>query len=636
MISMAHLTIAVALLGWIDISIQPSKSDRLHSAYMRSVATLDKPSERTVETLKRNDLESRYRKDVPRTLESLERLARAQPDADIVYALAELSWIEGRRLDKWKKAAAVERYLDAVAYAYDFLFDPDLAAGRTAVDPRFRLACDLYNSGLERVIRIAGTNVALRPGETIKLKVGGREQTFKMVLGETPWTNDDVDQVIMAADYEVIGVNAKTYQYGLGVPMIGIRRGSPKPEGVERFYAKEMAFPLTAFLKPTYRLRDSKAPVEEMRECTLEMIDPVKTRMVGDVGTEVPVESDLTTPLGYMWSKTDMEKLRWAGFLRPGEVLDRAGLMLIRPYEPNKIPIVMVHGLGSSPLAWIPMVNDLLRDPRIFQNYQFMLYVYPTGIPLPITTAGLRRSLREAEALLNPGNSDPQFSKMVLLGHSMGGLLSHSMVVSSDDKWWQLSTDRPFSEISGPPKILNELKEYMFFEPLPFVRRVVFLAVPHRGVDLSRNVVGRLGSSLINEPDHISKLLTTLIRDNPDAFDRRRFRNMPTSIENLATNYESLLALLAMRTGPNVTYHSIIGAVRPGPVPSSTDGVVPYTSSRFDGVSSEKVVRSDHGVQKDPEAILEVRRILLDHIGLTPQGPATASAPAGSGSVLKE
>ncbi len=630
MLPIAHWTIALALLGWGDIEIQPSKADRIHSAYLRSVAGLDKPSERTIETLKRYDLEARYRRDVPHTLEALEKTARQQPDADLVYALAELSWIEGRRLDKWKKAAAVERYLDAVAYAYDFLFDPDLAAGRGGADPRFRLACDLYNSGLERIIRIAGANVALRPGETVKLKINGREQTFKMALGETPWTPEDVDQIIMAADYEVIGVNARTYQYGLGVPMIGIRRTSPKPQGVERFYPQEMAFPLTAFLKPTYRLRDSKAPIEEMRECTLQLLDPVCARLVGDQGNQVPVEADLTTPLGYMWSKTDLSKVRWTGLLRPGEVTDRAGLMLLRPYEPNKIPIVMVHGLGSSPLAWIPMVNDLLRDPRIYQNYQFMLYMYPTGVPLPIATAGLRESLRQAEALFNPGGNDPKFSQMVLLGHSMGGLLSHSMVVSSEDKWWRLSSDRPFSEISGPPKVLSELQQYMFFEPLPFIRRVVFLATPHRGSDLSRSVVGRLSSSLINEPDYIGKLLIQLIRDNPDAFDRKRFRNMPTSIENLATNYESLLALLAMRPGPNVILHSIIGAKKPGPVPSSTDGAVPYTSSHLDGVETERVVRSDHGVQKDPEAILEVRRILLEHIGLTSGPQATAAAAAAA------
>jgi hypothetical protein len=136
-------------------------------------------------------------------------------------------------------------------------------------------------------------------------------------------------------------------------------------------------------------------------------------------------------------------------------------------------------------------------------------------------------------------------------------------------------------------------------------------------------VIGRVGTNLISEPDHISDLLARLIRDNPDAFDRRQFRRWPTSIETLDTDSPILLALLSMKPGDGVAYHSIIGATRPGPVDHSTDGVVPYRSSHLDGVASEYFVRSDHGVQKAPLAIQEVRRILHEHVGLAP--PQTAA-----------
>jgi hypothetical protein len=69
-----------------------------------------------------------------------------------------------------------------------------------------------------------------------------------------------------------------------------------------------------------------------------------------------------------------------------------------------------------------------------------------------------------------------------------------------------------------------------------------------------------------------------------------------------------------MKSGPDVTFHSIIGANRPGPPADSTDGVVAYRSSHLDGVASEKLVRSDHSVQKSPEAIQEVRRVLIEHL----------------------
>jgi pimeloyl-ACP methyl ester carboxylesterase len=629
---LAQWPIVLSLLAFSDVTVSPARTDHGNTSFHRSLSTLDRPSERTLETLRRYDLEPRYRRDAPGVLMQLEKTARATPESDLVYALAELSWIEGKRLDYKRKGDALDRYVDAVAYAYDYLFAPELAAWRHPSDPRFRLACDLYNGGLDRLIRAAqSSNGRIEPDGVIKLKVHGREQVFRVFLDQqkSPWRAPDIDQIILCSDWEVSGLPTKTYQYGLGVPLIAIRKSDRSGPGPERFYPSEMAFPLTAFLVPNSKLRE--ASVNDTRECTLELVDPVRVHTIG-VAPAMALESDLSTPLAYMWAKTDLTKYRWSGLLRPEQNLERAGLMLIRPYEPHKIPVVMVHGLASTPLAWIPMLNDLLRDPRIQDKYQFMLYLYPTGVPLPIAAAGLRETLVEAEKTFNPNGSDTDFSRMVLLGHSMGGLLSHSMVVDSSDRFWQLNSDKRFEDIIGPPEVLAELKRYMFFQPLPFVKRVVFLATPHRGSDLSRGVVGRVGAGLITDPDHIAKLLSRLVKDNPDAFDRRKFRRLPSSIETLETNGKILLALLSMRPDPAsvppVVFHSIVGSLRPGPRETSTDGVVPFSSSHLEGVASELVVRSDHGVQKDPAAVLEVRRILLEHIGIVPQGVATAPARA--------
>jgi hypothetical protein len=276
------------------------------------------------------------------------------------------------------------------------------------------------------------------------------------------------------------------------------------------------------------------------------------------------------------------------------------------------------------------MINELLHDPIIQQRYQFFLYMYPTGVPIPIAMAGLRETLQQAKQMYDPNGRDPAFERTVLLGHSMGGLLSHAMVVESGEKFWQLNSDCRFGDIIGEPAVLSELRRFLFFQPLPFVKRVVFLATPHRGSDLSRNMIGRVGANLISEPDQISDLLSRLIKENPDAFDRRKFRRMPSSIENLETDSEVLLALLAMKPAPDVVFHSIIGSLRPGPVATTTDGVVAYRSAHFPAAVSELRVRSDHGVPKDHEAIQEVRRILLEHIGITVARNPSATADTTS------
>jgi pimeloyl-ACP methyl ester carboxylesterase len=613
----AHLPIVLALLGLpLDVTVTPSRGDRVLS-YQKSLVGLDRPSDRTNETLKRYALEAKYRRDPAGVITTLDQQAKVNPEPDLIFALAELSWVESKKHDRRHRPEITDRLIDVLSYSHDYLFGPELANARQPSDPRYRLACDLYNGSLDRLLRDAQANgMKIEAGGEFSLKTKGREQVFKVALRESPWALEDVDQIILASAFEVTGLPTINYQYGLGVPLIAVRRSDKSTEGAERFYPPEMAFPLTAFVTPPSKLREP-ARGDENRELTLELVDPLKTRTVGL--PKMPIESDLTTPLAYMWSRSDLNRSRWTGLLRPGKA-DRAGLMLIRPYEPGKIPVVMVHGLASSPLAWVAMVNDLLLDPRIQENFQFMLYMYPTGIPFPIAAAGLRDTMQQAGETLavKDGHPDQAYGKMVLLGHSMGGVLSHSMAVSSEEKFWELNTYVPFPQIKGPPGVLEELQRYMFFEAQPYVSRVVYLAVPHRGSDLARAFVGRVSSNLISADDHVSGLLNQLVRENPDAFPRR-FRKVPTSIETLEPDSPYLRALLTMKPNPNVIFHSIIGSERPEGKENTTDGVVPYRSSHIDGVKSELIVQSNHGVQTNPYAIMEVHRILLEHIGLTQQ-----------------
>src|SRR5262245_54796166 len=171
---LAQITIVVsALLGWSDIEIQQSRGDRAAAAY-RSVADLDRPTERTVETLRRYGLERVYRRDVNETLLRVEKFAQQRPEPELVYALAEISWTEAKRLERWRKPQALDRYLDAAAYAYDFLLgdDPVLVQGRKPADPRYRQAMELYNACVHHLLRAAMTRNEIRPqnGQVISFK----------------------------------------------------------------------------------------------------------------------------------------------------------------------------------------------------------------------------------------------------------------------------------------------------------------------------------------------------------------------------------------------------------------------------------------------------------------------------------
>ncbi len=285
---MVQLTVLVsALLGWSDIDIQPSRGDRAAASY-RSVATLDRPTERTVETLRRYNLEREYRRDVNAALLRIEKFAQQCAEPELVYALAELSWIEGKRLEHWRKAQALDRYLDAAAYAFDFLFDPDPVLRRDASRPTrgYRQAMELYNAGVDHLIRAATIHDEIRTenDKVLTFKYHGSERQLQFVLQDSPWQSADVHKLLLATGFEVSGLNHDYHQYGLGVPLIAVRETGKKKgqrEAWEQFYPAEMAFPLTAYLVPTSRLRDSKMDERESRVCKLELWDPVRYPTVG-------------------------------------------------------------------------------------------------------------------------------------------------------------------------------------------------------------------------------------------------------------------------------------------------------------------------------------------------------------------
>ena len=288
------------------------------------------------------------------------------------------------------------------------------------------------------------------------------------------------------------------------------------------------------------------------------------------------------------------------------------GLSLHTPYRRGKVPVVMIHGLFCSPGDWDAMIAALGAEPGLADRFQFWTFAYDSGDPLPYSASNLRRTLRAARRQLDPDGTDAAFDRTVLVGHSLGGLLSKMMVQGSGDGIWSSLSTHPFSEIQGPPHAVETLRECVFFEPVAEVRRVVFIATPHRGSDLNRGMVLRLGTRIIRLPDPLEAAYRSLLRSNPPDFFAARFRDhLPTSVDALELNSPILTAIQALGIRPGVPYHSII-ARRPG---RESDGLVPFASAHLEGAASELVVPGGHYCLADPAVIREVGRILKAHEG---------------------
>src|SRR5262249_43983976 len=184
------------------------------------------------------------------------------------------------------------------------------------------------------------------------------------------------------ADYEAVGLDNHYRGYGLGVPLIGTRvsAGGPDAPG-HAFYPHEVSFPVTAF----FRFEGSVADLGARRAGRLELYNPFTVQARRVRGRPAPVQPDRPTPLPSFLSRTALEGVEFPGFLRADRLRDRTGIYMFEPYQPGKIPVVMVHGLLSSPLTWTPLFNDLRADPELRKHFQFWFYVYPPGNPSGVT-----------------------------------------------------------------------------------------------------------------------------------------------------------------------------------------------------------------------------------------------------------
>jgi pimeloyl-ACP methyl ester carboxylesterase len=290
------------------------------------------------------------------------------------------------------------------------------------------------------------------------------------------------------------------------------------------------------------------------------------------------------------------------------------GLSLLSPYVRGKTPVVFVHGLWATPSLWRPMIEALEADPEIGGYFQFWTFGYSTGNPIPYSAYLLRRDLEEVRRQLDPGKTDPAFDRMVLVGHSMGGLLCKMITVESGHRLWRAVSDRPVDELMGERRDLDLMRNCLIFGAHPGVRRVIYIATPHRGSWLDRGSFRALGARLVVLPDALRAAHRRLVAENPPGFFREPFRGaLPSSIDELEWGSPILTVVGELAHPPALRFHSIMAVCPDPPRGQPTDGLVSYESAHFAGAESEKLVSAGHLCQEHPEVIAEVRRILLEH-----------------------
>ena len=611
-----------------------------------------KPSDQTIQLLRVYNLSDDLAGDYPSLLKKLQTINDREPSAETTYALSELSYIGAKKTEGHDKKAALDLYGASVLHAYDYLFDQRFADTRNAYDPRYRGACDLYNGALESALRIVCETKSLVPGTTRSINTSSGTWDIQCVLQGGRWQNGDFERFEFVSDYEVKGLKNLYQTHGLGVPLIAVRHSYEKEPVGAKYYPAGLSFPVTAFLRPLSRADRQNGQIMARSQCQLELYDPLTNDATLVAGRPVPLESDLTTPLAYFLSRPEMNlDSSTLGLLNPEALLKKPtnailgketpgpakGLYMVQPYEPGKIPVLMVHGLWSSPMTWMEMFNDLRSQPEIRDRYQFWFYLYPTGQPFWLSAAQLRRDLAHVRETLDPSHQEPSLDQMVLIGHSMGGLVSHLQTIQSGDDYWRLVSNEPFSQIKAEPKVKQRMEETYFFQPSPSIRRVVMIGTPHRGSKYSDDTTKWLLSTMMKPVKRLVEVQKALYVQNPGAFPGTSLLSVDTSIASLSPDSPVFPVMLSSRRPPWVKYHNIVGVLAKDDwltkISGTGDGVVSRESAHLDGADSEITVAANHTtVHAHPAAVLEVRRILLDHLaeleGRPPESIARRPLPS--------
>ena len=515
---------------------------------------------------------------------------------------AEQAIAEGDNLQRADPSRAIGFYLSGV----------ESATSELRKDPNDRVALHDYDFALSRVFSVihdAHLDPWTRPVR-VPAPNGGQYLLTNRAVANRLWRPQDYE-LIPADELDVRGklVVPRVTREGAGAALVAVR-SEEAPQIPLRFAPPRVYTAITAVGR------------FNGRKCEIEFIDPLASESINVSGRTLPSRADFTAPIALGLSREHPEKIGFAAMLNPEKFAHTARLIQVQPHDANKIPVVLVHGLQDTPVSWVPMVNALWADPVLRRNYQVCVFSYPSGYPFQYSALLLRRELDKFNRTF------PHHQPIVLVGHSMGGIMCRLMITDSDgDRLWRYFFGKPPAQtkLSWETKAL--LEEALIFTPRRDVARVVFISTPHRGSVLAQNWIGRFGSSLIRKSVRVMNaspeiLKASVVQEDPTVLKLNR---LPNSIDTLSPNDPFVKEMNALSMAKRIPYHSIIGDRGRGDTPNSSDGVVPYWSSHLEGAESETIVPSGHGAQHTPQAIAEVLRILHEHIASRGLRKATAT-----------
>ncbi len=521
---------------------------------------------------------------------------------------------------------AIDAYLQSARAAYLYLFYSNRTINMRALEDRQTQVRDYYNLSAQNSVAILYDRYKDMDPESPEMQENSEQiedWTLYSDVRYYPMLSDKDLQILnITADSTVSfkGIRNEYVRDGLGARTILTlgsiskrkRQAAPEkhPEEPQLPWERMPYAPATVLLHfpgKTYK------EVEETKKAILAPYDIDSGIGVSINKIQVPLATNYSGAYGLWLANSNFASQSLGTVFGRGDVLERPRVFLMQPYRPDRKTIVLVHGLASSPEAWVNTANEIMGDEELRDHYQIWQVYYPTSWPISVNRKEIAKALEATFRHYDKTGRDPAGRDVVLIGHSMGGIISRLLVSSSGNVIWDDYVKRYQPDAARQKEVREKLSDIFFFEPMKRVNRAVFLAAPHRGTPYADKTLPRILMSMVKLPGAMLSAVTNTVRImagkdvpfNPDTM---------TGVGNLSDKNPDIQALAKCEISPKVKYYSIIGDETDGPIEDSTDGIVPYWSSHLPGAERELIIPSGHSVQETPKAILEIRAILKEHL----------------------
>ena len=505
----------------------------------------------------------------------------------------------------------------SLRYSYAYLFKTEEGPRTRVFDQRQMHVRSFYNVAVSRLMHTAYQRA---PAQPLPAQFKISDRLYYLNLDHYPELKSrTIARVQSSYNLNFSGFNKINRQDGLGAEFVVLTKTPPieKNEFIldpaEHF--KDQPNPnihaanylsVTAIVQPVDKNSSAEDIINGKADLKVNLYNPYQYKSVDINQQNYLLTANYSVPFAFWLAENDLGMAAYWTLLDRTEHLRKPHLYMLEPYQPHKKVVVLIHGLASSPETWVHLTNNILGDKLLRDNYQIWQVFYSTNMPIIESRFQIHALLKQAFAELQPDSVST--TDAVVIGHSMGGIISRLLVSDADisKQAIPLLNYEQYIRLQQNPVIGERFK---FNADLPFTR-AIFVAAPHRGSDLTDRWYIEAAKKLVKLPNTFFEQVDIQLNGT------NRTKGMVQSgPDDLSPNSRFMKLTTQVMPKAEIPYHSIIGnKTRSQDIQQMTDGIVPYTSSHLENAVSERVIKGGHSVHAEPETVLELRRILHEHL----------------------